>query len=995
MTRIRKLPQQLSKTSGKGSPYITYQGGWNMAFSVNTNLAALYAHRNMAKTDKALTESLERLSSGLRINKAADDASGMAIANAFKAQALGVGQAIKNATDGISLIQIADGALEEATNILNTIRTKAVQAASDGQTTETRRLIQNDIDRLLEELDAIAQNTSFNGQKLLSGAFTGKKIQVGADAHETLDISIASAESTKVGHVSSAHLTLASADGGEVQLTITSSITGEQLTLNTVNIQYNNKAENGMGALADEINRYSSTTGIKATDVVEVTSSTAIQAGTTGSDFAINGVTIGAISVQANDANGALVNGINEKQAETGVTASITSDGKLTLSSTDGRAIKVTGDVSGVMGSTASQMSTIGYIQLTQSGVSEFQISGIGAGATGTDIRLDGDVTMVQDSVLAAGSTIRAGSKLAAGTVLGGDARVESSVSSTQLDSTLKAGSSLYAGSILATGTVLGGSITVAGLVDASGETSGNATTSLSQDMLVAAGSVLNEGTVIGKGTVVTTQFTVGSTTYNVGDTLTSSVTLDSEVTLTADMTFKYSSTAGDNSKIAAGSTLAAGTKLGANFTIGYTYDTTASADLSVTTTTTTTTTSDLYVDVAITGGAATDFRIEAGSLLASGTKLYLASGTWTGPTLVHTGGTLERGDTIAANTVFTLSGDQVISERINVQAATASGQNSIAAGSILLSGAVLTKVTAGGGHNATVSDALLASDMTLKSGSRLHGGSNLLAGSTLGSTTYVYGGSIATNAGDITTYQTTQLKAGSMLEDDSILAEGSTIGAKVTVENRTTLDSDMTLKAGSVLKYAAGSGNNTLLKAGTVITQDMTLNTGASGTASTEVSVQAGDVLTSDLYLDADVTLSADMTLKEDSILADASEIALNTSDAGTVGLSNKALNRLADLNVLSSAGAQLAIDIADAALKDLDSIRSSIGSMQNQLTSTISNLSVTMTNVQAAESGIRDVDFAEEAGNFSRLQVLAQAGSFALAQANASAQLVLSLLQ
>src|SRR4051794_22861060 len=129
---------------------------------------------------------LERLSTGLRINKAADDASGLTIANVFHAQSLGIGQAISNATDATSLTQIADGALQESTNILNTIRTKSVQAASDGQTTETRQLIQNDINHLLTQLDNIAQTTSFNGQKLLSGAFTNKSFQIGANANQAV-----------------------------------------------------------------------------------------------------------------------------------------------------------------------------------------------------------------------------------------------------------------------------------------------------------------------------------------------------------------------------------------------------------------------------------------------------------------------------------------------------------------------------------------------------------------------------------------------------------------------------------------------------------------------------------------------------------------------------------------------------------------------------------------------------------------------------------------
>ncbi|MCG8566355.1 MAG: flagellar protein FlaB, partial [Desulfobacterales bacterium] len=102
-----------------------------MALRINTNVAALNAHKNMIKTNDELSNSLSRLSSGLRINKAADDASGMIIADSLKAQSLGLGQAIRNANDGISIVQTADGALQESINIVNTIKTKAIQAASD------------------------------------------------------------------------------------------------------------------------------------------------------------------------------------------------------------------------------------------------------------------------------------------------------------------------------------------------------------------------------------------------------------------------------------------------------------------------------------------------------------------------------------------------------------------------------------------------------------------------------------------------------------------------------------------------------------------------------------------------------------------------------------------------------------------------------------------------------------------------------------------------
>ena len=123
-----------------------------MGLKINTNITALTAHNNMLKNDNQLSESLLRLSTGLRINKSADDVSGMAIADTLRSQHLGIGQAIRNANDALSVIQIADGSLEESINILNTIKTKTIQAASDIQTSETRFILQNDINKLMEEL---------------------------------------------------------------------------------------------------------------------------------------------------------------------------------------------------------------------------------------------------------------------------------------------------------------------------------------------------------------------------------------------------------------------------------------------------------------------------------------------------------------------------------------------------------------------------------------------------------------------------------------------------------------------------------------------------------------------------------------------------------------------------------------------------------------------------------------------------------------------------
>ena len=169
-----------------------------MGFRINTNIAAMNAHRNATQTNISLDKSLQSLSSGLRINNASDDAAGMTIADSLRTQANGLGQAIANANDGIGVVQTADGALAEYISIVDSIRTKSIQAASDGQSTQSRAAIQADIERLLEASQNIAATTSFNGQSLLNGGYENKAFHIGAYSGETVNITIGDAQTHKV-----------------------------------------------------------------------------------------------------------------------------------------------------------------------------------------------------------------------------------------------------------------------------------------------------------------------------------------------------------------------------------------------------------------------------------------------------------------------------------------------------------------------------------------------------------------------------------------------------------------------------------------------------------------------------------------------------------------------------------------------------------------------------------------------------------------------------
>jgi len=187
-----------------------------MGLRINTNIAALNANRQLNRTTARLNKSLERLSSGLRINRAADDAAGLAIAESFGSRVRGLQVAQRNAQDGISLVQTAEGALSETTNILQRMRELAVQAASGTLGVANRSSIQDEVDELLAQIDDIASDTEFNGVVLLTTTTT-ITIQAGADLGQTLAVTISGADSADLSINSSFAVSSAAAASTAIQ----------------------------------------------------------------------------------------------------------------------------------------------------------------------------------------------------------------------------------------------------------------------------------------------------------------------------------------------------------------------------------------------------------------------------------------------------------------------------------------------------------------------------------------------------------------------------------------------------------------------------------------------------------------------------------------------------------------------------------------------------------------------------------------------------------
>ncbi|EGK8091360.1 flagellin A [Campylobacter lari] len=346
-----------------------------MGFRINTNVSSLNAQNNANLNSRALDNSLSRLSSGLRINSAADDASGMAIADSLRSQANTLGQAISNGNDALGILQTADKAMDEQLKILDTIKVKATQAAQDGQSTKTRNMLQADINRLMEQLDNIANQTSFNGKQLLSGGFVNQEFQIGAQSNQSVKASIGSTQSSKIG-VTRFETGSQAKESGVAQLTIKNYNGIDDFKFQPVVIS--TSVGTGLGALAEEINRVADITGVRANFLVETTGVGPMKAGKTDQNFTINGVRIGEVEYKDGDENGALISAINSVKDTTGVEASKDENGRLVLTSRDGRGIKIEGSMGPGSGIRTQDYENYGRLSLIKNDGKDILISGTG-----------------------------------------------------------------------------------------------------------------------------------------------------------------------------------------------------------------------------------------------------------------------------------------------------------------------------------------------------------------------------------------------------------------------------------------------------------------------------------------------------------------------------------------------------------------------------------------------------------------------------------------
>jgi flagellin len=326
-----------------------------MASTINTNIASLTAQRNLSSSATSLQTSMERLSSGLRINSAKDDAAGLAISDRMTSQIRGLNMAARNANDGISLSQVAEGAMGSISSNLQRIRELAVQSANGTNSASDRAALQQEVTQLKQEIARVATQTQFNGLNLLDGSFATQQFQVGANANQTIGVSVASALATDMGNnkitsTTGAGISTVNAVGtaGPLSANLAAAVNGfaaQTLTLSgngTVNTAVLPVASTAK-AVATAINAYTSQSGVTAVPSNTATISAVL---TTGSvQFELLGANATPITISATVSNvsdlSSVAQAINQQTGLTGITAVADKVGKLVLTNTTGDDIKV------------------------------------------------------------------------------------------------------------------------------------------------------------------------------------------------------------------------------------------------------------------------------------------------------------------------------------------------------------------------------------------------------------------------------------------------------------------------------------------------------------------------------------------------------------------------------------------------------------------------------------------------------------------------------
>jgi flagellin len=1037
---------------------------------INTNIASLTAQRNLNSSQSANGTALERLSSGLRINSAKDDAAGLAISTKFESQVKGLNVAIRNAGDGISLAQTAEGALGAMTENLQRIRELAVQSSNATNSDDDRVALQAEVKQLLAEVSRTAEETNFNGRNLLDGSFAGT-FQIGANAGNTVEVKISELTAEKLG---------SSAQSGISALGTDNALENGDLSINDISITPSKSdddtasffgAESSAIAKVAAINRASDETGVKAMANENIVDGSEMTGAALTGKISLNGVEIDIqTSADTASSRAAVTEAINAYAQQTGVTAVDTGADAtgVQLTADDGRNITVafetvTSAATG-LASGASFNSTTDVITGASTGTYE----------AGFTLIADGDV---KEIVISGGNGTGNGDLANAGLISGTYEAGVAQVASSAVNVT--AGASLPV--TLGANSLLG-----EGFNGVSAGTAAFGTGKMGEVITVTSSD--GQAITISTAAASTTNVQIQATTGFGADALASALNSIDGVEASAETKVKITASA-----------TAAATSTG---TLNF-YDAGASTGdvLGSVAFTTTSTLEDIAaaINALTTGNLVADYRssaqtgtangelvvteVNGNTLMTRSTAAGIAlsvdtysdvAGTLGGAIALNAGNAGGTGGVVSVgylkNTDVTSDDVTSVSIKSNLSDATTANFTSATLTGVFATTAFTTAATVNGTGAGNSQDISVTKNLE-----GLGDGDLVLNGVAISAADPLTDTASATQATDGTRIQTSIREASGIAVAAAINDVSAETGVSATVNETVVVGGDDTqVGANASSNYVVGDSgrmyiNGVDLGVVTLIDDGAgSVDYGASRTAAIDlinaksdqtgvtaedngvsITLRAGDGRNVSVAIDNDeannegygTTFGATIGLSSAVDGIGEADIGVSTSSdvAGTRGFATEAatyettystitLNSakeisvesgtdgkdevaalglkegtygggtdgqfLKDLDVSTFEGAQAAITAIDNALQTVSSQRAELGALQNRFESTSSNLQITSENLSAANSRIRDADFAAETAELSRTQVLQQAGISILAQANQRPQQVLSLL-
>ncbi|HEY6896545.1 MAG TPA: flagellin [Rhodocyclaceae bacterium] len=998
-----------------------------MAQVINTNVTSLNAQRNLNTSQMSLQTALQRLSSGLRINSAKDDAAGLAISDRMTSQIRGLNQAVRNANDGISLAQTAESALGNVSDILQRMRELSIQSANATNSDSDRASIQSEVGQLKQELTRIASTTTFNGQKILNGSQQSINFQVGSEANQTIGISIGDSRSTAVGSnvvfsnntanglVKPTNYNRFATEGVDMGQAVNAAVGNNTVKAQTVTIRDANgsivdggsitvSAKEQMNSIAQSLNRVEGVTASAYTQV-KLSNWTTAAAGTSFKVTIDSGASTstldltGVVDESKSQAQvfGALANAINGDAGlqAAGLTAGLDSTGSLVIRNNNGADIGVKfvtsnaakydfyGSDTGAVGQTAVDTSA-SALESAGGQLSVFMANGysVSSSTDGLTAAAGGLFKSAASATVTAKET-----NVGIADVIHGDSTLNEVGTYGKIMGQANDGTNNLIGAQTVkvfdkNGNQVGGNIsvganataqTIAGQLNAL--TGVNASASSEATMTFAAATT-NVYAFSLAGTALTLS---GLTTTSTGTQIANSISqaINGNTTLTSK---------GFASSVDGAGSLVITNSLGADIAVDMTGSTASVATMVGTDAAHTAATAGVALKATVSGtlkvGLDSGYTIQSnkdGDLTSYG----IFAGSANTNVAVHTNA-VNLGNSVAAENL-SLTGPagsakvaiarddsaQTIAAKVNAQTS-ATGVSADARTQAKLSG-----ISAAG----TVTFSLYGTNSSAVTISAAVTGQGTLA-------------DLSSLANAINQKSDTTGVSARLTDNNASLIMEQKDGANIVI-------ADFSHSAGSGPTSANINGTDASIKV-TGLTQQVS-NTGAITTSeTTATTLHSGGVANAG----ADSTTvggtvafrsSGSFDVKSDkagsSVNLSGGNSSLFSSDANVTNAS--AFSSINGVDVTTVDGANNAISVIDAALSQVSTIRSALGAVQNRIQTTISNLSAGAENITSARSRIQDADFAQETANLTRSQILQQAGVAMLSQANQLPQMVLSLLK